>query len=107
EADAAVADLDHWNSALASAARISDIANPSALACGTCRFQLVCPAFWNWLSQNSQNSAPQNTPAAVGGQLSSVQLGNDGDLQSITLVGVVATLPGMTTASLVTRRSIH
>ena len=39
--------------------------------------------------------------------LKSIQLGNDGDLQTISLEGVVSTQPGMIATSLVTRRSIH
>jgi hypothetical protein len=57
EADAAVAYLASWNSALSSAARASDIASPSESSCGTCRFQLVCPAFWTWLARNRRSSA--------------------------------------------------
>jgi hypothetical protein len=107
EADAAVADLASWNSALSSAARASDIANPSESSCGTCRFQLVCPAFWTWLARNRTGGAPSRPPVAAAGLLKSVLLGNDGDLQTIALAGVVSTQPGMVSASLVTRRSIH
>jgi hypothetical protein len=107
EADAAVADLASWNSALSSAARASDIANPSESSCGTCRFQLVCPAFWTWLARNSCGSPPSGAPVAAAGLLKSVLLGNDGDLQTIALAGVISTQPGIVSASLVTRRSIH
>jgi hypothetical protein len=107
EADAAVADLASWNSALSSAARASDIANPSESSCGSCRFQLVCPAFWTWLERNSTGSTPSEAPVAAAGLLKSVLLGNDGDLQTIALADVVSTQPGMVSASLVTRRSIH
>jgi hypothetical protein len=44
---------------------------------------------------------------AAAGILKSVLLGNDGDLQTIALADVVSTQPGMVSASLVTRRSIH
>jgi len=107
EADAAVADLASWNSALSSAARASDIANPSESSCGTCRFQLVCPAFWTWIARNSTGNMPSRAPVATAGLLKSVLLGNDGDLQTIVLSDVVSTQPGMVSASLVTRRSIH
>ena len=107
EADAAVADLVSWNSALSSAARASDIANPSESSCGSCLFQLVCPAFWTWLERNSSGSPPYRGPVAAAGLLKSVLLGNDGDLQTIALADVVSTEPGMVSASLVTRRSIH
>ncbi|MBR1217499.1 PD-(D/E)XK nuclease family protein [Bradyrhizobium sp. U87765 SZCCT0131] len=107
EADAAIADLDAWNSALTSAARAADLASPSEASCGSCRFQLVCPAFWEWLARRTPNGAALEAPIAVSGQVSSVQLGNDGDLQSVTLAGAVSTVSGMTTASVVTRRSIH
>jgi PD-(D/E)XK nuclease superfamily len=107
EADAAVADLAAWNSALSSAARASDIANPSESSCGSCRFQLVCPAFWTWLERNSTGSTPSGAPVAAVGLLKSILLGNDGDLQTIALADVVSTQPGMVSASLVTRRSIH
>ncbi|MGY8710476.1 PD-(D/E)XK nuclease family protein [Bradyrhizobium sp. 18BD] len=107
EADAAIADLDAWNGALSSAARAADLASPSETSCGSCRFQLVCPAFWEWLARRSPNGAVIEAPVAVSGQVNSVQLGNDGDLQTVTLAGAVSTVPGMTTASVVTRRSIH
>jgi hypothetical protein len=107
EADAAVAYLASWNSALSSAARTADIASPSKSSCGTCRFQLVCPAFWTWLERNSIGSTPSRAPVAAAGLLKSVQLGNDVDLQTVTLASVVSTQPAMAAASLVTRRSIH
>jgi PD-(D/E)XK nuclease superfamily len=107
EADAAVADLASWNSAISSAARASDIANPSESSCGTCRFQLVCPAFWTWLARNSPGSIPSTAPVAAAGLLKSILLGNDGDLQTIALASVVSTQPGIVSARLVTRRSIH
>jgi hypothetical protein len=44
---------------------------------------------------------------AAAGLLKSVLLGNDGDLQTIVLAGVISTQPGIVSASLVTRRSIH
>jgi hypothetical protein len=107
EADAAVADLATWSRALASATGPSDIASPSDPSCGTCRFQLVCPAFWTWLARRSPGGTPPRAPVAAAGILKSIQLGNDGDLQTVTLAGVVSTQPGMAAASLVTRRSIH
>jgi hypothetical protein len=107
EADAAVADLATWNSALSSAARASDIASPSESSCSTCRFQLVCPAFWTWLARSSPDSTPSRARVAAAGPLKSVQLGNDGDLQTVALANVVSTQPGMVGATLVTRRSIH
>jgi hypothetical protein len=107
EADAAVADLAAWNRALSSASRPSDIASPSESSCGRCRFQLVCPAFWTWLVRRSPSGTPSRAPVAAAGVLKSIQLGNDGDLQTISLDGVVSTQPGMIATSLVTRRSIH
>jgi PD-(D/E)XK nuclease superfamily len=107
EADAAVADLAAWNRALSSASRPSDIASPSESSCGRCPFQLVCPAFWTWLVRRSPNGTPSRAPVAAAGVLKSIQLGNDGDLQTISLDGVVSTQPGMIATSLVTRRSIH
>jgi hypothetical protein len=44
---------------------------------------------------------------ATAGPLKSVQLGNDGDLQTVGLSNVVSTQPSMPEISLVTRRSIH
>jgi hypothetical protein len=75
EADAAVADLATWNRALASTTRASDIASPSDSSCGTCRFQLVCPAFWTWLARRSPGGTPPRAPVAAAGLLKSVQLG--------------------------------
>ena len=107
EADAAVADLAVWNLALSSAKQASDIASPSDSSCATCRFQLVCPAFWTWLARRSPGGTPTSAPVAAAGILKSVLLGNDGDLQTIVLAGVVSSQPGMVSASLVTRCSIH
>lgn len=107
EADAAVADLAAWNRALSSAARASDIAGPSDLSCGTCRFQLVCPAFWTWLARPSVGNTAPKFPVAADGSLKSIQLGSDGDLQTIALEDVVSTQPGMVSTNLVTRCSIH
>jgi PD-(D/E)XK nuclease superfamily len=107
EADAAVADLAAWNGALSSAVHASDVASPSESACHSCRFQLVCPAFWEWLARRNPNGPAEPAPVAVSGQLNSVQIGNDGDLQTVILTGVSSTLSGMKTASVVTRRSIH
>lgn len=107
EADAAIADLDAWNGALSSAASAADFASPSETSCRSCRFQLVCPAFWEWLERRSPNGAALEATVAVSGQVNSVQLGNDGDLQTVTLAGAVSTAPGMTTVSVVTRCSIH
>jgi hypothetical protein len=106
EADAAVEDLVAWNQTLSSNPTASTIATPSDPSCGSCRYQLICPAFWTWLKQSGLSSTSK-APVAVAGLLKSVQLGNDGDLQTITLASVVSTHPGMTEASLVTRRSIH
>jgi hypothetical protein len=107
EADAAVADLAAWNRSLSSVSRPSDIASPSESSCGRCHFQLVCPAFWAWLARRSPSGTPSRAPVAAAGVLKSIQLGNDGDLQTISLHGVVSTQPGMIATSLVTRRSIH
>jgi hypothetical protein len=107
EADDAIADLDAWNGALSSAAHAADIARPSETSCGSCRFQLLCPAFWEWLARRSPSGAALEAPVAVSGLVSSVQLGNDGDLQTVSLAETVSTVPGMTTVSVVTRRSIH
>jgi hypothetical protein len=49
---------------------------------------------------------PQNA-VAVTGRLKYVQLGNDGDVQSVALTDAASTLPQITAAGLVTRRSIH
>jgi len=107
EADAAVTDLAAWNGALSSAVRASDIATPSESACSSCRFQLVCPVFWEWLARRNPNGLAEPAPVAVSGQLNSVQIGNDGDLQTVILTEVSSTVSGTTTASVVTRRSIH
>jgi hypothetical protein len=107
EADRAVEDLANWNRARSSATKASDLASPSESSCSTCRFQLVCPAFWTWLAQRSPGGTPCRAPVAAAGILQSVQLGNDGDLQTVTLAEVVSAQPGMVAACLVTRRSIH
>jgi hypothetical protein len=106
EADNATLELDGWNNALLTAEQPDDIANPSAAACQNCRFQLVCPAFWAWISAGMATSMPRTAPAASG-ILSSVQSGNDGDLQTLHFSHVSATLPTGTELILTVRRSIH
>jgi hypothetical protein len=46
EAARAVSLLDSYNSRLANASDVLDIATPSPSACRWCQFKLVCPAFW-------------------------------------------------------------
>lgn len=106
EADRAVYDLEAWNRKLASACQPADIASPSAQACQNCRFKLLCPAFWPWLAQRQTADMPQNN-VAVSGRLKYVQLGNDRDVQTVVLADPTASVPQITTASLMTRRSIH
>ncbi|MBR0793047.1 PD-(D/E)XK nuclease family protein [Bradyrhizobium manausense] len=106
EADRAVHDLEAWNRRLASARQSADIASPSAQACQNCKFQLLCPAFWPWLAQHQAAGMPLNN-VAVTGRLKYVQLGNDGDVQTVALEGASASVPQIATPSLVTRRSIH
>ncbi|WMT70952.1 PD-(D/E)XK nuclease family protein [Bradyrhizobium sp. Ash2021] len=106
EADRAVEDLDIWNRALSSVTQASDFASPSESSCSTCRFQLICPAFWTWLARGSAGGLPPRAVAAAG-SLESLHQGNDGDLQTVALANVASTQPGMTAANLVTRRSIH
>ncbi len=106
EADRAVDDLDQWNHKLISAVSPSDIATPSEPACQNCRFQLVCPAFWPWLAQRKAAAFPPHS-IALAGKLKFVQLGNDGDVQTVALTVATSTNPQISTASLVTRRSIH
>jgi PD-(D/E)XK nuclease superfamily len=106
EADRAVEDLDAWNDKLVSARIPSDIASPSVRACQNCRFQLVCPAFWSWLAQR-QTAGLSPHSIAVAGRLKYVQLGNDGDVQTVALTNTTSTQPQISTASLVTRRSIQ
>ncbi|MGT2502687.1 PD-(D/E)XK nuclease family protein [Bradyrhizobium guangxiense] len=107
EADRAVQELGDWNGALSSARDALQFANPSASSCQNCRFQLVCPAFWNWLGTTPGLGRTSGAPVAAAGRLKAVQLGNDGDLQTVTLSNVVSTLPGACEVSMVTRRSIH
>jgi hypothetical protein len=106
EADKTICDLDAWNGALVTVQRAVDIADPSASACHNCCFQLVCPAFWDWISKGRAVSMPGAAPAATG-ILTSVQLGNDGDLQTLHFSNIAATQPMNTELNLVTRRSIH
>lgn len=106
EADRAVHDLETWNRRLASARQSTDIASPSTQACQNCQFQLLCPAFWPWLARQQAIGMPLNN-VAVTGHLKYVQLGNDGDVQTVALEGASASVPQIATASLVTRRSIH
>jgi hypothetical protein len=106
EADKAVLELEGWNNALLIAERPEDIASPSAAACQNCRFQLVCPAFWAWISAVTATGMPRTAPAASG-ILSSVQSGNDGDLQTLHFSNVCATLPTGSDLTLTLRRSIH
>jgi PD-(D/E)XK nuclease superfamily len=107
EADKAVQDLERWNSTLASSRHARDLANPSASSCQNCLFQLVCPAFWIWIARSISGSPQPGVSPAAAGSLKSVQLGNDGDLQTVSLSNVMSTQPNMSEASLVTRRSIH
>ena len=107
EADRAVQELGDWNGALSSARDALQFANPSASSCQNCRFQLVCPAFWNWLGTTPGLGPTPGAPVAAAGRLKAVQLGNDGDLQTVTLSNVISTLPGACEVSMVTRRSIH
>ncbi|MDE5465956.1 PD-(D/E)XK nuclease family protein [Bradyrhizobium sp. CSS354] len=107
EADRAVKDLDDWNGALSSARDALHFANPSAPSCQNCRFQLVCPAFWAWLGTMPGLVRTPGATAAAAGRLKAVQLGNDGDLQTVTLSNAISTLPGACEFSMVTRQSIH
>lgn len=107
EADRAVQDLESWNSALASSRDAGDLANPSPWSCHNCRFQLVCPAFWTWIARNAPVNMQPGAALAAAGPINSVQLGNDGDLQTVSLSNVVSTQPSIHEVSLVTRRSIH
>jgi hypothetical protein len=101
DADRAVRDLEEWNAALSSAQDADHFANPSASSCLNCRFQLVCPAFWNWLERVPTPIQTPGTPVAAAGKLKAVQLGNDKDLQTITLANVISTLPGVSEVSMV------
>jgi hypothetical protein len=47
EAEAAVALLDQVNGNIASASCPSELASPSADACGRCPFRMLCPAYWD------------------------------------------------------------
>lgn len=56
EAAKAISLLDSYNSRLANANDVLDIAAPSPKACRWCQFKLVCPAFWeiaedDWLEE--------------------------------------------------------
>lgn len=47
EAQEALALLDEVNAKIASASGPSELASPSAGACGRCPFRAICPAYWN------------------------------------------------------------
>jgi hypothetical protein len=52
EAEAAIALLDTVNSTLASVSSPSELASPSADACGRCPFRTICSAYWDSVTGN-------------------------------------------------------
>jgi hypothetical protein len=105
EAGIALDSLDKWNASLKAASRADELATPSASACENCRFQLICPAFWERITKSSMT--PLGGAPAATGKLVSVQSGNDQDLQTLQFSNIAATYPIEPHQSLVIRCSIH
>lgn len=104
EADAAVEALDAFNKALSSANSPVELANPSPQACGTCPYQLLCPAFWASLSANFFGDIPNH---AAQGQLVKIDSGNDGDIYHLHLAACAGSKPLEDSQVLTLRNSIH
>jgi hypothetical protein len=104
EADAALAALDAFDSALNAGAAPEDLAAPAMPACCGCPFQIICPAFWDELGHGRLNGF---TDAALEGILERLEPGPDGDLYTAFLAMQSAshTLNGK--QALVLRKSVH
>jgi len=104
EADAAVEALDAFNNALSSATSPAELAKPSAQACGTCPYQLLCPAFWANLSPDVFGEIPHH---AAQGQLKQIDSGSESDIYHLHLSNSAASRPVENFQTLTLRRSIH
>lgn len=105
EADAALVALDRWNASLLAASWAGELAAPSANACENCRFQLICPAFWEWVMSSPTVSV--HGASAATGTLVAVQSGNDRDLQTLQFSNIAAMPPADSKQAFVIRCSIH
>jgi hypothetical protein len=104
EANAALGTLDALNSALTSGKTAEDLAHPSASACSSCPFQILCPAFWRHLGLPGMNDL---TEAVLEGVLERLESGPDGDLYTayITAQSTNGHLNGQ--QAVVLRESVH
>ena len=105
EAETALADLDEWNASLLAANSADELATPSESACGNCRYQLICPAFWDWVKKRPDVS--MHGTSAAKGTLIAVQTGNDQDLHTLQFAKLVAVPIAEPDQALVVRSSIH
>ena len=105
EAEIALAALDKWNASLLAANQANELAAPSASACENCRFQLICPAFWESITRGSM--VLLHGASAATGTLAAVQSGNDRDLQTLQFSNIAASYSAESDQSLVIRCSIH
>lgn len=102
EADVAVRELDATNEIIERAA-VHQLASPNEIACGQCRYQAICPAFWPWAAASGW---PRLRREAARGVLVGFEQGADGDLYSITLQ-LDGRFGGGGPQALALRKSIH
>jgi hypothetical protein len=104
EANAALAALDALNSALTNEKTAEDLANPSASACSSCPFQILCPAFWRHLGLPEMNDL---TDAALEGVLERLESGPDGDLYTAYITAQSTSGHLNSQQAVVLRASVH
>jgi len=81
EADAAIGSLEVMNRALDAGRPPGDLAQPGLIACASCPYQLICPAFWKW---RDQSGSPEFREPAARGNIVLIDPGQDGDLYAVT-----------------------
>ena len=103
EADAALEVLTDVNRELGRGTPPETLARPDTVYCGRCPFQMICPAFWNWIEEHSL--ADQSAAAAL--EVESMDIGYDADLYTAHVAVLASSRPLDRNQTIVLRRSAH